>query len=197
MLFLPHYYLMTMEDDKDKQIERVESRIIVLRGRQVIIDRDVAELYGVETKAINQAVKRNADKFPDNYMFQLNKGEKLELVTNCDRFDLMKHSTVMPKAFTEQGLYMLATVLRSPLATQTTFAIIETFTQLRILARKIHAANDMMEQGTMITTKEQGKIQTMMNDVFTDHLPIKMQKMSFGVDFGFFKFKVETTREKQ
>lgn len=197
MLFLPHYYLMTMEDDKDKQIERVESRIIVLRGRQVIIDRDVAELYGVETKEVNQALRNNPDKFPSGYVITLQPAEKQEVVKNFDHLAPLKFSPVEPHAFTEQGLYMLATILKSPMATQTTIAIIDTFTQLRILARKIHAANDMMEQGTMITTKEQGKIQTMMNDVFTDHLPIKMQKMSFGVDFGFFKFKVETTREKQ
>lgn len=197
MLFLPHYYLMTMEDDKDKQIERVESRIIVLRGRQVIIDRDVAELYGVETKEVNQALRNNPGKLPSGYVITLQPAEKQEVVKNFDHLAPLKFSPVEPHAFTEQGLYMLATILKSPMATQTTIAIIDTFTQLRILARKIHAANDMMEQGTMITTKEQGKIQTMMNDVFTDHLPIKVQKMSFGVDLGFFKFKVETTREKQ
>lgn len=186
-----------MEDDKDKQIERVESRIIVLRGRQVIIDRNVAELYGVGTKEINQALRNNPDKFPQGYVITLQPAEKQEVVKNFDHLAPLKFSHVEPHAFTEQGLYMLATILKSPMATQTTIAIIDTFTQLRILARKIHAANDMMEQGTMITTKEQGKIQTMMNDVFTDHLPIKVQKMSFGVDFGFFKFKVETTREKQ
>lgn len=186
-----------MEDKENKQMERVESRIITLRGQQVIIDRDVAELYGVETKAINQAVKRNADKFPNYYMFSLDENEKKELVTNCYRFNSAKHSTVPPKAFTEQGLYMLATILHSPIAVQTTFAIIETFTKLRNLARKIHTANDAMEKGQMVSAKEQGQIQTMMNDVFTDHLPIKMQKMSFGIDLGFFKFKVETTREKQ
>lgn len=186
-----------MESQENQQMERVESRIITLRDQQVIIDRDVAELYGVETKAINQAVKRNADKFPEHYMFSLSKEEKDELVTNCYRFNSVKHSTVMPKAFTEQGLYMLATILHSPIAVQTTFAIIETFTKLRTLARKIHTANEAMEHGVAISSKEQGKIQSMMNDVFTDHLPIKMQKMSFGVDLGFFKFKVETTREKQ
>ena len=91
-----------MEDDK--QIANVESRIITLRNRQVIIDRDVAELYGVETKAVNQAVKRNADKFPPDYMFQLGEDEKQEVVTNCDHLRPLKFSPVPHYVFTEEGV---------------------------------------------------------------------------------------------
>ena len=89
------------------------SRILTLRGKQVMLDRDLAELYQVETKVLNQAVKRNIKRFPSDFMFQLNINEKNELVTNCDRFEKLKHSTVTPYVFTEHGVYMLATVLPS------------------------------------------------------------------------------------
>ena len=78
-----------------------------------MIDRDLAELYGVETKRLNEAVKRNIERFPERFRFQLTKEEMAELVTNCDRFNSLKHSTVRSYAFTEQGVAMLSTVLRS------------------------------------------------------------------------------------
>ncbi|MCD8387059.1 MAG: ORF6N domain-containing protein [Bacteroidales bacterium] len=110
--------------------QETESKVIVLRGIPVIIDRDVADLYGVTTKAVNQAVKNNPDKFKD-YLITLESREKWELVKNFDRFQPLKHSVSMPTAFTEKGLYMLATVLKSPIATEVTRAIIETFARLR------------------------------------------------------------------
>ena len=78
-----------------------------MRGQQVLLDRDVAVLYGVETKAVNQAVKNNSEKFPRGYLFVLTDDEKSEVVKNFDRFESMKHSSVLPTAFTERGLYML------------------------------------------------------------------------------------------
>ena len=80
----------------------------------MIIDADVADLYGVETKRINEAVSNNPEKFPDGYILELSKNEKNELVENFDRFNRQKHSTAIPKAFTEKGLYMLATILKKP-----------------------------------------------------------------------------------
>ena len=124
-----------------EDIAKTESKIIVIRDIQVILDRDVAELYGVETKAINQAVKRNIEKFPPEYMFQLSKEEKQEVVTKCDHLGNLRYSRTLPNAFTEQGLYMLATILKSPIATETTFAIIDTFTKLRKLARTMAKLN--------------------------------------------------------
>lgn len=92
----------------------VEKLMLNIRGKDVLLDRDVAMLYGVQTKHINQALKNNSDKFPSGYVFELDKYEKCELVKNFDRFNLLKHSAVMPTAFTEKGLYMLATILKSP-----------------------------------------------------------------------------------
>ena len=115
----------------------VEDKIIELHKQHVIIDSDVADLYGVETKRINEAVKNNPDKFPEGYLIQISKKEKNGLVENFDRFKNLKHSTSLPKAFTEKGMYMLATILKSPKATETTLAIIEAFSKLREIYKTI------------------------------------------------------------
>ena len=86
----------------------IKSRIFTVRGLQVVVDRDLAELYGVQTKVLNQAVKRNANRFPPEFMFVLAKDETEELVTNCDRFASMKHSSVPMRAFSEHGVIMVA-----------------------------------------------------------------------------------------
>jgi hypothetical protein len=93
--------------------DNIRGLICVFRDVQVMIDADLANLYGVETKVLNQAVKRNLARFPDNFRFQLSEAEKKELVTNCDRFKNLKHSTAFPYAFTEQGVAMLSAVLHS------------------------------------------------------------------------------------
>ena len=117
----------------------VEDRIIEVRQQNVIIDSDVADLYGVETKQINQALSRNSNKFPDGYVISLTKQEKEEVVTNCDHLEKLKFSPSLPKAFTEKGLYMLATILKSPKAVETTIAIVETFAKVRDIERTIKA----------------------------------------------------------
>lgn len=109
----------------------IESRIMSIRGRQIMIDRDLAELYGVETKVLNQAVKRNKDRFPERFRFQLTKEEMVELVTNCDRFNSLKHSAARSYAFTEQGVAMLSTVLRSETAIRMSIRIMDAFVAMR------------------------------------------------------------------
>ena len=94
----------------------IENMILNIRGAQVMIDRDLALLYGVETKVLNQAVKRNIERFPERFRFQLSKNETDELVTNCDRLRNLKHSSTLPRVFTEQGVAMLSSVLNSPTA---------------------------------------------------------------------------------
>jgi hypothetical protein len=110
---------------------KIKSRIFTIRNVQVMIDRDLAELYGVDTKVLNQAVKRNIARFPDSFRFQLTINEKNELVTNCDRFASLKHSTALPYAFTEQGVSMLSAVLKSETAIAVSIRIIETFVSMR------------------------------------------------------------------
>jgi hypothetical protein len=93
--------------------ERIEQAILLIRGQKVMLDADLAALYSVPTKALNQAVKRNERRFPPDFMFRLTKREKDELVTKCDRFQKLKHSSTLPCAFTEQGVAMLSSVLNS------------------------------------------------------------------------------------
>ena len=88
-------------------VKQIESLIITIRGKQVILDRDLARLYGVDTKVLNQAVKRNVERFPEHFRYQLTENEAIELVTNCDRLQNLKHSSVLPYVFTEQGVAML------------------------------------------------------------------------------------------
>lgn len=109
--------------------EEIEDKIITLRGQKVLLDRDVATLYGVETKRVNEALRNNLDKFPKDYCFTLQVSEKQYLVENFDRFSVLKHSTVEPKAFTEKGLYMLATILKSSRATNATVCDYRDFCQ--------------------------------------------------------------------
>ena len=109
----------------------VESRIMYIRGNQIMIDRDLAELYGVETKRLNEAVKRNIERFPERFRFQLIKEEMAELVANCDRFNRLKLSTVRSYAFTEQGVAMLSTVLRSETAIRVSIRIMDAFVAMR------------------------------------------------------------------
>lgn len=111
--------------------EIIENRIFFIRGHKVMIDRDLAELYQVKTMALNQAVKRNIERFPAGFMFQLTEREKNELITNCDRFALLKHSSSFPHAFTEQGVAMLSSVLKSKRAISVNILIMQTFVRLR------------------------------------------------------------------
>jgi len=95
------------------KFENLQDLVIELRGQKVLLDADVAQIYGVKTRDINKAVSNNPDKFPQGYLVELSKAEKNELVENFHRFNKLKHSTVNPKAFPEKGLYMLATILKS------------------------------------------------------------------------------------
>ena len=109
----------------------IEKMIITVRGEQVLIDRDLAMIYGVETKVINQAAKRNSRRFPERYRFQLTKDEMMELVTNCDRFRTLKHSTSEPYAYTEYGVSMLPSVMSTQKAIDTSIRIIDAFVAMR------------------------------------------------------------------
>ena len=132
-----------MEEEKDipvnnaqlvancDQLTSVENKILTIRDVQVILDRDLADLYNVETKRLNEQVRRNILRFPKNFRFQLTQNEFQELVANCDRFSSLKHSTVCPFAFTEQGVAMLASVLRSETAIRVSIRIMDAFVSMR------------------------------------------------------------------
>jgi len=109
----------------------IENKIFTIRNLQVMVDRDLAELYGVEPKRLGEQVKRNTQRFPREFRFQLNDEEKSKLVANCDRFKTLKHSSVLPYIFTEQGISMLSSVLRSDTAIRTSINIINSFVKMR------------------------------------------------------------------
>src|SRR5215470_18035155 len=112
-------------------VERVESRILLIRGHRVMIDADLAELYGVTTKRLNEQVKRNRNRFPADFMFQLKQKEKDEVVTVCDHLQRLKFSAVLPYAFTEHGAVMLASVLNSSVAVQASIQVVRGFVKVR------------------------------------------------------------------
>lgn len=109
----------------------IQSRILTIRGQQIIMDADVAEFYNVKTIALNQAVKRNINRFPERYRFQLTEDEKRQLITNCDRFKGLKHSSYLPYAFTEQGVTQLSAILRSDIAVEISVRINDAFHAMR------------------------------------------------------------------
>ena len=183
----------------------VEDKMITLRNQQVILDSDVAELYGVQTKEINQAVKNNPRKFPEGYIFQLDNQEVASLrsnistlegepVKNFHRFEKQKHSTVNPKAFTEKGLYMLATILKSPKAVETTIAIVEAYAKLRELAQVIaevsqHKDDKSAQQSLM---QRGGQLAA---ELLADNLPIQSSETSVELNLAMFKLKHTVKRE--
>jgi len=112
-------------------IEKVASRILCVRGKKVLLDRDLAELYQVKTKTLNQAVRRNMERFPDDFIFKVTEVERLEVVTACDHLASLKFSSQLPYAFTEQGVAMLSSVLNSERAIMVNIQIMRAFTQLR------------------------------------------------------------------
>jgi hypothetical protein len=124
---------MNIEGESDSLIpeEYIMSKILVVRGQKVMIDRDLAELFGVETKRLNEQVKRNIKRFPQRFMFQLTTEEKDEVVAICDHLSNLKFSPFLPYVFTEHGTVMLANVLNSERAIQTSIFIVEAFIKLR------------------------------------------------------------------
>ena len=112
-----------------------ESLIFDIRGLNVMVDADLASLYDTDTKVLKQQVKRNKDRFPVDFMFQLTKEEKNELVTNCDRLSSMKHSSVSPMVFTEHGVAMLSSVLRSKKAITINIEIMRSFVKYRVMLK--------------------------------------------------------------
>ena len=168
------------------KFKQVENKIITIRDQSVILDSDVAELYGVETKRINEAVKNNPEKFTESYIFELDQNEWNFLRSKISTANWAK-IRVAPKAFTEKGLYMLATILKSPVAVQTTIAIVETFAKVRNLSQKI---NEL----TTVSDKElQKKLMQSSGELITELLDPEMEttgtETSIELNFAVLKFK--------
>jgi len=126
--------------------ERIENAILFIRGEKVILDSDLARLYGVTTKRLNEQVKRNRERFPEDFMFKLTSGEKAEVVANCDHLKKLKFSPVLPFAFTEHGAIMAANVLSSKGAVQASVQVVRAFIRLRqMLASNAELARKLSE----------------------------------------------------
>jgi hypothetical protein len=180
--------------DGTVKFSQVEGKVLTIRSQQVILDRDVAELYGVATKEVNQAVRNNLDKFPSGYVIEITREEKGELVKNFDRFSRLKHSTVLPSAFTEKGLYMLATILKSPKAIQTTIAIVETFAKIKELARTVSELSETTEDFRQKSLMQKGG--EIIADILGDDLKTTDTETSIELNFAVLKFKHAVKRKQ-
>lgn len=172
----------------------VENAIIIINGTRAILDVDVAHIYGVETKRINEAVKNNPDKFPDGYVFELSKQDLADLRSKISTAKLSSKSRFCPKAFTEKGLYMLATILKSPIATQATLAIIETFTKVRDLKHTMSALiKSPDETGKKSLIRKSGEI---ISELMEDELQTSDTETTIELNFAVLKLKHTVKRKK-
>jgi hypothetical protein len=166
-------------------VEVITQRIFEIRRYKVMIDADLAKLYGVTTKRLNEAVKRNAKRFPEDLMFKLSTKEKNELVANCDRFTNLKHSSALPHAFTEPGVAMLSSVLNSETAIQINLQIVRAFIRLRQMLNDhdtLRFAIEGLERRVDINDRNiQLALNLLQQVLFPPEkpVPIKTQKMGF------------------
>ena len=177
----------------------VMARIIKIRGQEVLLDRDVAELYGVETKRINEALKNNPEKFPEGYVITLNDEESAVLRSKISTLEQQEgkghHSKYNFKAFTERGLYMLATILKSKQATSTTLAIIDSFVKLREISRNVaalHQEQDKEKQKSLV--QRTGEL---MNDLLLDDGETTETESTVEINLVALKFKHTVKRVKK
>jgi hypothetical protein len=175
------------------KFEKLRSLIIELRGQSVLLDSDVAVIYGVETKRINEAVKNNPAKFPAGYIMELNK-EEWELLKSKFSTSTKGGKVKLPNAFPEKGLYMLATILKSKKATEATLAIIETFSKIRTLSRNIKELSTL-EEGSEQKALMQ-KSGELIAEVLDDDLYTSGTETSIELNFAVLKFKHTVKKSK-
>ena len=175
-------------------LQTIENCIVEIQGVPAILDSDVAALYEVETKRVNEAVNNNPDKFPSGYVLSLTNEEWNGLKSKFST-SIKGGKTKRPNAFTEQGLYMLATILKSSRATQTTLAIIETFTKMRRLGRSVRElasiTSDAEKKQLMQKTGE------IITDIFADDLEPLASETTIELNFAILKFKHTITRDRK
>ena len=188
----------------------VEKLMINIRGTNVLLDRDVAMLYGVETKRINEAVRNNPEKFPVGYVFELNEKEIEKLKKGKENFAVEKFdhknnfkdilispkSRAIPKAFTERGLYMLATIIKSTNAVATTIAIIDTFTMTRQLVRTMESLQDVEDGGD----QQKGILQKtgeMLGEIVGNNLSTLTSETEIELNFAVVKIRHRVLRSNE
>jgi len=175
------------------KIENLKKLIIEIRGQSVLLDSDVAQIYGVETKRINEAVKNNPDKFPQDYMLALSETEFSDLRSKISTAKFAK-TRVVPNAFTEKGLYMLATILRSKQAVEATFGIIETFSKIRELSRSVKELSVIQDKAQQKSLMQRSG--ELIAEILDDDLQTSDAETSIELNFAVLKFK-HTIKKKR
>jgi phage regulator Rha-like protein len=176
------------------KFSQVEEKILTIRNQSVLLDSDVAALYGVETRDINKSVKNNPDKFPKGYIFKIDNKELADLRWKNSTANLSK-TRVLPKAFTEKGLYMLATILKSDKATETTIAIVETFAKIRELARTVSELSEVTDDFKQKSLMQKGG--EIIADILGDDLKATDTETSIELNFAVLKFKHTVKRKSE
>ena len=175
--------------------QEIEACLIELRGQKVLLDRDVAILYGVETKRVNEAVRNNPDKFPSTYMFRLTREEMIFLRSKNPTAKISSKSRVLPAVFTERGLYMLATILKSKKAVNATFAIIETFANVRQLKRELRTLHQ--ETDSHVQQSKMKHFGEMLSDIVMPDLETAETESTLELNFLIGKIKHTVKRVKK
>ena len=176
----------------------VTDKIVAIREQKVLLDSDVAELYGVETKEINQAVKNNPKKFPDGYILDMTAEEYNSLRSNfltLKKQGRGQHRKYLPKAFTKKGSYMLATILTGDKATETTLAIIEAFEKLSELQETVAELSNSPDEFQQKTLMQKGG--EIFSDLLGDNMKISEEETSIEVNFALLKFKHTVKRKSK
>lgn len=179
------------------RLENLQDRIIEIRGQKVLLDSDVGEIYGVETKRINEAAKNNPDKFPEGYIIELTPTEwdMLRVKSKFSTSPKGGGKVKLPSAFTEKGLYMLATILKSPQAVQATLSIIETFAKIKQLSRNIRELSVVQDNDKHKSLLQEGG--ELIEDVFGNDLETSGTETSIEVNFAVLKFKHTVQKKKK
>jgi len=179
------------------KLENIEGKLIIIQGESVLLDSDVADIYGVETKRINEAVKNNPDKFPEGYILDLSDESWESLRSKISALKGVPrggHRKYKPKAFTERGLYMLATILKGEVATQTTLAIVDTFYKIKHLSRNVKElamVSSKAEQKSLM--QKSGELIT---EILDDDLAVTDSETSIELNFAVLKFKHTVKKKK-
>ena len=174
----------------------VRSRMIEVRGCQVLLDRDVAELYGVQTREINQAVRNNPGRFPNGYVIELSKEELANLRSKFLTANVSSKSRALPKVFTERGLYMLATILKGELAARATLAIVETYAQVRDMVRNMEGLQTLKD-GSPEQAAQLAKTGHKLAALIGDNLSTESTKTTIELNLAVLKITHEVTRAKK
>jgi hypothetical protein len=174
--------------------DQVKSKIIEIRGQKVILDNDVAELYGIETKRINEAVTRNPEKFPKGYLVELTSSEWAKLKSQIAT-SIKGGKVKLPTAFTERGLYMLATILKSPQAVDTTIAIIDAFAKIKELTTALYQYAKATKDAEKIKIFEDSA--EIISDLLDNKLTISQDETSFKIKLPFLEITRKITKVKK